>query len=270
MLRRLSKKVKKIFRNVNITVEQISYGGVLEGKKVLIVGGNSGIGLCIAKKCISEGAYVIIVGSNKIKCEKAVEVLGNTNCRYEIIDLNHPEVINRSLDLIYSKIEGISHLVYNAGYWGGYTEFTSVTTDIWDKHMNVNLKSAYFVTQYFINSCLKENRDGTIVYTSSDWIYKGWGAAQPYAISKGSLISLMSGITKEYYRYGIRINAVAPGETATEMNGLNPEKNMYADLSNGRNFRAEEIAEVVFFLLSGASKCISGTVIPCDGGDFIR
>lgn len=270
MLKKIVKKLKNICRHVNITVEQLNYGEALKDKKVLIFGGNSGIGLSIAQKCISEGAYVIIVGSNKTKCEAAIELLGSSNCSYEIIDLNHPEAINNSLDQLYKKIKDISHLVYNAGIYLGKDDFTTITEETWDNYMNVNLKSAYFVTQYFVKECLRKKKEGTIVFTSSDWIFKGWGASQPYAISKGALVSLMNGITKEYYRYGIRVNAVAPGETATNMNGINPNGNMYADLSNGRNFIAEEISEVVFFLLSGASKCISGVVIPCDGGDFIR
>ncbi len=269
MIDQLLRPVKKIFRNVRVEVAQKAYGEIFKGEKVLIIGGNSGIGLATAQKCVLEGAYVVITGSSESKCKKAVEQLGKQNASYRILDLNNTMTIPSIMEDLYIEHGCFRYLVYNAGIYLNERNMFSVTEDIWDQYMNVNLKSAFFVCKYFVGECLKKKLEGTIVLTSSDWVLKGYGASRPYAISKSGINAVVRGITKEFYRYGIRANGVAPGETATDMNGINPKGNMYSDVSSGRNFLAEEMAEVIFFLLSDASKCISGEIIPCNGGGAI-
>lgn len=253
-------------RNIKVVAGQLSYGKAMAGKNVLITGGNSGIGYYTALKCINEGAKVLIVGRDKERCSSAVQKLG-ANADYLICDFSNTENIPEMMQKAYQKYGKIDFLVCNVGT--SYYEKTifDVTDDLWDKYVTVNLKSAYFVSQFYLS---RKEDEGAIVFTSSDWGFFGSGADKPYPITKGAINSMTMGLSCSFYARGIRVNAVAPGETATRLTGFDPAENMASDRKCGRKFLPEEMAEVIFFLLSDASKCISGQIIVCDGGDYLR
>ena len=95
----------------------------------------------------------------------------------------------------------------------------------------------------------------------------------PYGLSKVALHSFIQGVAREYYRDGICANVVAPGMTASNINGVDSAGDLakgLATIGEGRVIRPEEIAEVVLFLLSSRSLCINGAVLPCDLGDSLR
>lgn len=95
----------------------------------------------------------------------------------------------------------------------------------------------------------------------------------PYGLTKASVNSLVGGLSTAYYRHGIRVNAIAPGLTITDMTAVyakHADGNMHASNYAGRNFLPEEVAEVACFMVSDASKCISGQIIFTDGGDHIK
>lgn len=255
-------------KHVHVTAGQLSYGHAMEGKSVLITGGNSGIGLCTAKKCLSEGAKVLIIGRNEEKNKAACDELG-TNAGYITFDLSDTEKIPAMMDEACARLGKIDYCVCNAGISQGIHSFNDVTPEIWQNIMNIHFKGAYFTArEYIIRK--KDGEEGSLVFTSSDWSFLSGGADWPYGIAKGAINSMTMGMSTGFYHKGIRVNAVAPGITATPMTRVSPDENMYSDRKCGRKFLPEEVAEVIFFLLSDASKCISGLVIPTDGGDFHR
>ena len=93
---------------------------------------------------------------------------------------------------------------------------------------------------------------------------------RPYALTKAALIHFTAGLAKEYIDLRIRVNAVAPGPTVSDMYAINPDGNLRYINRCKRAFRSEEVAETVMFLLSNASNCITGEVIACNGGNSIR
>lgn len=138
--------------------------------------------------------------------------------------------------------------------------------------MNINLKGNYFLLKAFVEyweQC--ENTKGNIVVISSNRSKKI--ADSPYAISKYGVNNIVKGMSRKAIEKGIRINGVAPGTVTTTMtgyknNGIN--ENIFLEEQAGkRAFLPEEIAEVVNFLLSDASACISGEIIACDQGSYI-
>ena len=101
--------------HVQVGVSQIQYGGILKGRKILITGGNSGIGLAIAKKCIAEGAEILIVGRNEQKLKETALALGE-NCKYLKFDVSRVEEIDAAMKEAGKIIGGeFDALVLNAG-----------------------------------------------------------------------------------------------------------------------------------------------------------
>lgn len=240
---------------------------MFKNKKILITGGGSGLGFYIAKKCANEGAKVIIVGRNKEKLEEAINQLG-PNTSYMIFDVQESEKSEEFMKEVFEKYGKIDCLINNAGISLHEKDFFSVTIDKFNKQIDTNLKGAYFLTQAYIN-LLQEKDQGNVIFISSE------RGAQcdylPYGLTKVAINSLTEGLSRKYYKRGIRVNAVAPGITASNMTNIDKDSNLYCSYNaSGRYFIPEEVAEVVAFLISDMSKCISGEVIYCDAGNHLN
>lgn len=134
--------------------------------------------------------------------------------------------------------------------------------------MESDLIAPMLLTQHYTEYCLSNNIYGNIVCTSSNRSL--FGDYGPYGVAKRGLNSYIEGMALRYINK-IRVNGVAPGMTASGINGISVNDDMYTDSSkNNRVLAPEEIAEVITFLLSDRSNCITGAVIPCDGGDRLR
>ena len=165
--------------------------------------------------------------------------------------------------------EKITGLVSNAGVSLHEGDFRHVTEEGWDIQLNTNLKGNYFLVKGFIEYLeKKEDKKGNIVVITSE---RGRRSDDlPYGLTKVASDSFVECFASRVIKEGIRINGVAPGVTASDMTGVNRNENMYADWQpTNRFFLPEEVAEVVNFLLSDISNCISGEIIACDQGRYI-
>lgn len=250
---------KKVFVNI----ETIQYGGILEGKHVIITGGGSGIGLAIAKKFHNEGAIVIVVGRNLEKLKKACSEIGS-NSKYYKLDITDFNKLESSIDSIAKMFDcKIDILVNNAGVYLG-KGINEVSDEEWDKLFDTNLKASYFVTKYF----LKYFNDGSqIIMIDSDTAFIN--STNPYHLTKIGIDGLTRALAKENIDKGIRVNAIAPGPTLSEINRTDPTNGLQRT-DKFRVLKAEEIAEVATFLASSAATCINGQTICCDEGDSLR
>lgn len=253
--------------NITTQIVQKTPQEMFRNKKILITGGGSGLGFYIAKKCANEGAKVIIVGRNKEKLEEAIKELG-TNTSYMIFDVQESEKSEEFMKEVFEKHGKIDCLINNAGISLHEKDFFNVTIDKFNKQIDTNLKGAYFLTQAYIN-LLQEKDQGNVIFISSE------RGAQcdylPYGLTKVAINSLTEGLSRKYYKRGIRVNAVAPGITASNMTNIDKDSNLYCSYNaSGRYFIPEEVAEVVAFLISDMSKCISGEVIYCDAGNHLN
>lgn len=253
---------------VYYTIEKSNPDEGLKGKTIVITGGGSGIGKAIARKVIETGANAIIMGRREERLKSVSNELGK-NCYYYIYDVLQAD---GSMN-IYEELESqfnleITGLVNNAGIYIDKS-LTNFTIEEFNLVINTNLRSPMFMTIGFLKYCQKKRIAGNIIMvTSNRGLFGDYG---PYGVSKRGLIHYTQGIARELAEIGIRVNAVAPGMTASEINGIDVLGNMYTPSARGKRvLLPDEIAEVVWFLLCDYSKCIQGAVIPCDEGDYLR
>lgn len=242
----------------------------LKGKIILITGGGRGLGYAFAKRCISEGAKVIITGRHEKTLVDACKSLGE-NAQYIV----HDVCCISQIDDLFTKAQKIMDdqkincLISNAGISLHEGDFRNVTQEKWDKQMDTNLKGNYFMVSGFIKYLETfDDKSGNIIVITSE---RGKRPDDiPYGLTKVATSSFVQAIASKVINEGIRLNAVGPGVTASEMTGFKKDGNLYAEWQpEKRVFVPEEVAEVVAFLLSDISSCISGEVITCNRGKHI-
>ena len=256
-------------RKTTIKVVISSPTNILNGRAVLITGGGKGLGFAFAKKCIEEGAKVVITGRNEKTLRDACSLLGS-NSYYIVKDVS----TNFEDNLFFEDAEKmigqkIDSLISNAGISLHEGDFRKVTEKTWDAQMNTNLKGNYFLVQQFIRYLeSKEDKKGNVVVITSERAMRSDDI--PYGLTKVASNSFIKCIASKVAAEGIRINGVGPGVTSTDMTGVGRDGNMYNSWqSSERFFLPEEISEVVNFLLSDFSGCISGEIITCDLASYV-
>ncbi|MCK9613972.1 MAG: SDR family oxidoreductase [Candidatus Omnitrophica bacterium] len=272
---RTAKAVRKCWRDggvATIHVAQINYGGILKGKSVLVTGGSSGIGLAIAKKCLSEGAQVVITGRNAQKLETvAVEIhhpsLKTLNWDVSAVDQAEEQLL-KAVALAGGKLD---ILVNNAGILSREKCFLDLTEKTWDDISAVNAKGLVFLTQAVSRLWIREKQGGKIINISSMRGFLGV-LDGPYGMSKWGLVGLTRGLGLTLLPHGIIVNGVAPGVTDTNIAGIDANDNAYFEWCppSRRVALPEEIAELTVFLMSDAANYIVGQTIICDGGYTLK
>lgn len=221
----------------------------------------------MAKKFVAEGARVIITGRNEKQLIKASENIG---CDFIVLDVTKFNEIEPILKSIDQRIGGFNVLVNNAGISLHEGTILNVCEKQYDRQFDTNLKAPYFITQKFLEIYLANKRtDGSILFISSE---RGTYVDDiPYGLTKTSINSLTQSLAKLLIHEKIRINAIAPGVTASDMTGREVGGNMYApNYSTGRTYQPEEVAEVACFLISDAASCLSGQILNCNNGDSVN
>ena len=198
--------------------------------------------------------------------EKA-EILG---CKYLALDGTDvhalPDVMQQAEDML----GGVNCLVNNAGVSLHETNIRTVTPEGFDTQINTNLKGSYFLAQQFIKLVeSKQRKDCSIIFISSE---RGLFVDDiPYGLTKAAINSLVQGLAVRVLPSGIRVNAVAPGVTASEMTGFTTDGNLYCGYNaDKRVFLPEEVSETACFLLSDCSRCMTGQILACDQGRAIN
>lgn len=250
----------------------------LRPKNIIVVGGGGGIGLAIVRKLLSGGAETIVIASrNSVKNEKTIadlEVNENQsvyNVRFDIADVSsHNGFIEEVNNLIGKKVDGLvisSGVNFDGSNWKGF----NVSEQDWDKVMNINLKGPFFLLRNFANYLYEKNIKGNICVVSSISAHRD--LLSVYQISKHSLSRIVNAYGKYLCERGVVLNAVEPGPIHTEMmqwlgkytDGVRPGE-PWPDSSIKRLVRAEEVAEVVYFLMSNLGETMSGDCIVVAGG----
>lgn len=238
----------------------------LKGKKIIITGGGRGLGFAMAKKFVEEGAEVLISGRNEQTLEKSASTL---HCKHLQLDVNDTDSFDRFIDDADKLLGGANCLVNNAGVSLHETDYSKVTPDTFDRQINTNLRGGFFLTQKFIQLLKNRNEKGTILFTSSE---TGETVDErPYGWTKAAINSMVQGLAYKLAKEGFRINAVAPGITASDMTGLKADGNIYYTGNIiDRVYMPEEVAETACFLLSDASGCLNGQILVCNNGKTIN
>lgn len=267
----LKRSVKYILRGVpvkNITAN-ISYlqpNGRLAGKKIIVTGGGKGLGAAMAKKFVAEGASVLISGRNEQTLRSTADKIG---CKYLTLDIQDTTELDNFISEADRILEGVDCLVNNAGISLHEPTFFDVTPETFDAQIATNLRGGFFLTQSFTKLLLREKRKGNVLFISSET-----GETvdiRPYGFTKAAINSMVQGLACLFVKDNIRVNAVAPGITASDMTGIKSDGNLFLSINaTERVYLPEEVAETACFLLSDASGCVSGQIILCNNGRTIN
>jgi NAD(P)-dependent dehydrogenase (short-subunit alcohol dehydrogenase family) len=240
---------------------------LLTGKVALITGGSGGIGFAIAKKFISSGCKVILSGTNETKLQHLVNELGPGSCSYIIIEINKIDSFQDKI-IEASKIFGKIDIFVNCH--GVHTkrndlDFLNITENEYDKVMNINLKGTYFICQKIASYMISKSIKGHILIISSQSALEpSWS---PYRLSKRGISGITEGIAKKLLPYGIIVNAIGPGPTATTMQDDLIRGSIFTpDNPIGRYTIPDEIAEYAKLLVSNLGDSIVGQTIYMSGG----
>ena len=253
-------------KNITANIMYLQPNGRLSGKKIIITGGGKGLGAAMAEKFVAEGASVLISGRNEKTLKETAERIG---CKYFTLDVQDTSVLNKFISEADSILEGADCLVNNAGISLHEPTFFDVTPETFDAQIATNLRGGFFLTQSFTRLLLKEKRKGNVLFVSSET-----GETvdiRPYGFTKAAVNSMVQGLACLFVKDGIRVNAIAPGITASDMTGFKANGNLFlAGNATERIYLPEEVAETACFLLSDASDCVSGQVIVCNNGKTIN
>ena len=242
----------------------------LKDKLAIITGGSRGIGYATAEAFLKEGAKVIITASTKENADKAVAKL-KENYQASIIDGIAPNLsdyndVKAQFDDIVNKYGSIDILVNNAGV-SESTPFTNYTEETFDKVMDLNVKGIYNATKS-VSEYMIEKGKGVILNTSSMVSIYGQPSGVAYPTSKFAVNGLTVSLARELGPKGIRVNAVAPGITETDMMKAVPKEviePMIAQIPLRRLGQPEDIANAFVFLASEEASYITGVVLSVDG-----
>ncbi len=253
-------------QNITADISYLQPNGRLSGKKIIVTGGGKGLGAAMAAKFVSEGASVLISGRNeKILKEKA----GQIGCQFLTLDVQNTDSFDKFIHDADSILGGVDCLVNNAGISLHEPTFFDVTPETFDAQIATNLRGGFFLAQGFTKLLLREKRKGNVLFVSSET-----GETvdiRPYGFTKAAINSLVQGLACLFVKDCIRVNAIAPGITASDMTGLKADGNLFLECNaTNRVYLPEEVAETACFLLSDASGCISGQVVVCNNGRTIN
>ena len=242
----------------------------LKDKVAIITGGSRGIGYATAEKFLREGALVAITASTQENAEKAAEQLRKAFPQSKIMaispDLTSLESVKEAFRQVVEAFGRLDILVNNAGV-SERTPFVQYTEETFDKVMDLNVKGIFTATRAAVEYMEKQN-SGVILTTSSMVSIYGQPSGFAYPASKFAVNGMTLSLARELGPHGIRVNAVAPGITETDMMKAVPRSiidPMIAQVPLRRLGQPQDIANAFAFLASDEASYITGVVLSVDG-----
>lgn len=241
---------------------------MLKGKTAIVTGGTRGIGFAIVKKYLDNGANVAIAGSRQESVEKALAKLNGFEDRIMGIwpDLCDPQEVAKAFASVREKFGSVDILANNAGV-SSKTSLYDYTIEEFSKIIDLNVK-AVFVCSQAAARIMKEQGGGVIINTSSMVSQYGQAAGCGYPASKFAVNGLTKSLARELAKDQIRVNAVAPGVTRTDMLANLPQEmvdRVSAGIPLGRVGEPEDIANAYLYLASDQGSYVTGAVLHVDG-----
>ena len=245
-----------------------------ETKKIaLVTGASRGIGASIAKKLASEGSHVLInFSSNEARAQALVEEIRSSGGSAEAcgFDVSNSDQVAEKFDWIQKTHGGLTTLVNNAGITIDGLLLRLKDEDL-DRTLAVDLKGAIFCTRAAAKPMMKA-RGGSIINISSVIGEMGNAGQSAYSAAKAGLLGFTKSVAKELASRNIRCNAITPGFIETDMTGALTNEQKEAILRSiplGLLGTGEDVANLVSFLASPASRYITGQVIGVNGGMYV-
>jgi len=245
-------------------------------KTALITGASRGIGEAAAVAFAAAGvrSFILHYNSHRQGIDNLVKKLGDSvSCRTIQADLALESGIQSFLSDFNRLNAPVDFLVNNAGFLVQRARLAESTPDLWDRVMNLNAKSAWFITQAVVPGMV-ERGSGVVVNLSSIAARNGGGVgAAIYAASKATVACFTKGLSRELAPKGVRVNAVSPGTVDNHFHEVFSTQqmldSMLASTPAGRLGTNEEVADVIVFLCSGAARYVHGQTIEINGGMYM-
>ena len=249
---------------------------ILQGKKILVTGGGTGLGKEMSEHYIQHGADVVICGRRESvlaeTAEEFKEKYGST-VRYQALDIRSAQDVDDFIDTIFQ--EGPLHgLVNNAA-----GNFISPTKDLsargFDAIANIVFHGTFYVTHAVGKKWIEHQIKGSIISILATWVWTGSPFVVPSAMSKSALHTMTKSLAVEWGPNGIRVNAIAPGPFPTEgmTARLSPKGDMQKDSDStipmGRMGEMNELQNLATFLMADGCEYLTGQTIAIDGAQYL-
>lgn len=248
--------------------------GILKGKTALVTGGTRGIGFEIVKKFLEAGASVALLGSRQETVDKALEQLRAEKEGAEVMglfpSLDSYHETEKAIQTVKESFGQLDILVNNAGI-SARDSIYDYAPESFDKIMRLNVNGVFYCIRAAA-PVMKTQGGGSIINLSSMVGIYGQPAGCGYPASKFAVNGLTKSLARELGKDHIRVNAVAPGVTRTDMvSALPPEiiEKMTASIPLGRIGEPEEVANAVLFLASDLASYVTGTILSVDGAALV-
>ncbi len=239
----------------------------LEGKRVVITGGASGIGFATAKRFIVEGANVVIIDWNQKELKKTLSIIPELKGGVHA-DVSNPDEIKNAFKKIDEILGGIDILISNAGI-SFRNPFLKIDYEQWSKVLRVNLDGMFLCAKEAIRR-MKKQLSGVVLLTASTNGIEGHPLYADYNSSKAGVILLAKSLSLEFAPW-LRVNAVCPGYVLTPMQKAEYTPEMLEIVNSkiplNRHAEPEEVAALFAFLASSEASYITGQAIAIDGGE---
>lgn len=265
----------KIIQQTTANIVSLSVNELLKGRVAIVTGGTSGIGYSIAEAFLNSGARVVITGRSEERLQSAVCQLKEATHVSEdkiygvVLDNSKPETFMDKFIEIRKLLGGntcIDILVNNAGVLGGH--IINTTEEQFDTVLDTNLKGVFFLSRLLAKHMKNNGIKGNILNIASSSSLRP--AVSAYTLSKWGLRGLTLGLAKALIPFGIVVNGVAPGPTATPM--LIKDNSGNIDLPSspaGRYALPEEIANMAVVLVSDMGRMVIGDIVYMTGGTAV-
>lgn len=242
---------------------------MLQGKVAVVTGGTRGIGFTVVKKFLDNGASVVLLGSRKESADAAVAALKAENSDYKVAglwpNLSDAAVVREAFEMVKAEFGSLDILVNNAGISARDSLYDYKPEDF-ARIIDLNVNAVFICSQAAAR--LMKGKGGVILNTSSMVSIYGQSSGCGYPASKFAVNGLTKSLARELGKDNIRVNAVAPGVTNTDMMANVPEevlKPIIASIPLGRIGQPEDVANAFLFLASDMASYITGVVLSVDG-----
>lgn len=243
----------------------------LAGSRVLVTGASSGLGRHFAQTLVNAGAEVVLAARSLDKLQAYAAELGPT-AHAVAMDVTDAASVRAAFDRIEADHGPVDRVVNNAGVAVTRMALDASEAD-WDQVVDTNLKGGWLVATEAARRLVAAKRPGAIVNVASILGERVGGAVSPYCASKAGLIHLTKALALEWARYGIRVNALAPGYVITELNrdflASEAGQRLMARVPQRRFAQPSELDAPLLLLLSDAGSYITGSVLAADGGHLV-
>ncbi|MDW5316949.1 2-dehydro-3-deoxy-D-gluconate 5-dehydrogenase KduD [Rhizobium sp. PL01] len=246
----------------------------LSGKVALVTGARTGLGQGMALALARAGADIAALGSSAMP--ETAEAIRQTGRRFHAleVDLSQKFDARGVISAAVSELGGVDILVNNAGIIRR-ADLLDHSEQDWDDVIDVNLKSAFLLSQTAARHMVETKKFGRIINVASMLSYQGGIRVPAYTASKHGIAGLTKAMANELAPHGITVNAIAPGYMATDntealRNDPNRNAQISARIPMGRWGAPDDLATSVLFLASPASGYVTGITVPVDGGWLVR